>query len=67
MLYHLFDYLSQHTNIPGAGIFQYLSFRAAMAVLTSLLISMIFGRKFIDFLRRKQVGESIRDLSLIHI
>ncbi len=64
MLYHLFDYLSQHTNIPGAGIFQYLSFRAAMAVLTSLLISMIFGRKLINFLRKKQVGESVRDLGL---
>ena len=64
MLYHLFDYLSQHTNIPGAGIFQYLSFRAAMAVLTSLLISMIFGRKLINFLQKKQVGESVRDLGL---
>jgi phospho-N-acetylmuramoyl-pentapeptide-transferase len=64
MLYHLFDYLSQYTNIPGAGLFQYISFRAALAVLTSLLISMIFGRKLINFLRKKQVGESVRDLGL---
>jgi phospho-N-acetylmuramoyl-pentapeptide-transferase len=64
MLYHLFDYLANTFDFPGAGIFQYLSFRAALAVLTSLLISMIFGKRLINFLRKKQVGESVRDLGL---
>ncbi len=56
MLYHLFRYLDQYWNIPGSGMFQYLSFRAAAAV--------ICGRRIIDFLRRKQIGEEIRDLGL---
>ena len=64
MLYHLFRYLDQYWNIPGSGMFQYLSFRAAAAVLLSLLIVIIFGRRIIDFLRRKQIGEEIRDLGL---
>lgn len=64
MLYHLFDYLDSAYDIPGMGVFQYISFRAAMAVLTSLLISLVFGGKLISMLHRKQVGETVRDLGL---
>ena len=64
MLYHLFKYLDEDYNLPGSGMFQYLSFRAAAAVILSLLIVIIFGRRIIDFLRRKQIGEEIRDLGL---
>jgi len=63
MLYYLFKYLDS-VDIPGAGVFQYLSFRAALAVIISLLISMVFGKKLIGYLRKKQVGETIRDLGL---
>jgi len=64
MLYYLFTYLHEAFNFPGAGVFQYISFRAAMAVIVSLLISMIFGKRIIRILARKQVGESVRDLGL---
>ena len=64
MLYHLFEYLQQVTDVSGAGLFQYISFRAGMAIITSLIISMLFGGKLINLLRKKQVGESIRDLGL---
>ena len=64
MLYYLFTYLKEAFNFPGAGVFQYISFRAAMAVIVSLLISLIFGKRIISFLAKKQVGESIRDLGL---
>ena len=64
MLYHLFKYLDEAYNLPGSGMFQYISFRAAAAVILSLLIVIIFGRRIIDFLRRKQIGEEIRDLGL---
>ena len=64
MLYHLFKYMDEAYNLPGSGMFQYLSFRAAAAVILSLLIVIIFGRRIIDFLRRKQIGEEIRDLGL---
>ena len=64
MLYYLFTYLQEAFNFPGAGVFQYISFRAAMAVILSLLISLIFGKRIISFLAKKQVGESIRDLGL---
>ena len=64
MLYHLFENLQQITDFSGAGLFQYISFRAGMAVITSLIISMLFGDKLIQLLRKKQVGESIRDLGL---
>ena len=60
MLYHLFEGL----DFPGAGLFSYISFRAGMALLVSLIISMMFGGKLIAMLQRKQVGESIRDLGL---
>lgn len=64
MLYHIFGYLDKVYNLPGSGMFQYLSFRATSAIILSLLIVIIFGRKIIDFLRRKQIGEEIRDLGL---
>lgn len=61
MLYYLFDFLNE---LPGAQMFQYISFRAGMALILSLLISTIFGKRMIDFLRRKQVGETVRELGL---
>ena len=64
MVYYLFTYLHEVFNLTGAGVFQYISFRAAMAVIVSLLISMIFGKKIIRILAQKQVGESVRDLGL---
>ncbi len=64
MLYYLFDYLDKHYQLAGAGLFQFISFRSAMAFVFSLLISTIFGRRIIDKLRRLQVGESVRDLGL---
>ncbi|MCH1406623.1 MAG: phospho-N-acetylmuramoyl-pentapeptide-transferase [Schleiferiaceae bacterium] len=64
MLYYLFTYLDQAYDIPGAGVFQYITFRAAMAVITSLIISMLFGKRLIDRLQRLQVGETVRDLGL---
>ncbi|MFT4678079.1 MAG: phospho-N-acetylmuramoyl-pentapeptide-transferase [Flavobacteriales bacterium] len=64
MLYHLFDYLQENFNTPGAGLFKYISFRAALSIIISLLISMVFGGKLINWLRKKQVGETVRDLGL---
>jgi phospho-N-acetylmuramoyl-pentapeptide-transferase len=64
MLYHLFDYLQQNYNIPGAGVFQYISFRAAMAVIISLVISLFFGKSLIEKLRDLQAAETIRTLGL---
>ena len=64
MLYHLFDYLQNFYDIPGAGLFGFLSFRALFAVTGSLLFVLLFGRKIIELLRKNQVGESIRDLGL---
>ena len=64
MLYSIFTYLHETYDLSGAGVFQYISFRAAMAVIVSLLISMIFGKRIIRFLAHKQVGESVRDLGL---
>ena len=64
MLYYLFDYLDKQYNFPGAGLFQFLTFRAGAAVFTSLLIGAVFGRRIIDRLRRLQIGEEIRDLGL---
>jgi phospho-N-acetylmuramoyl-pentapeptide-transferase len=63
MLYYLFDYLNT-LDVPGAGLFQYISFRAGLAAFFSLLITITFGKNLINFLRRKQVGEDIRDLGL---
>jgi phospho-N-acetylmuramoyl-pentapeptide-transferase len=64
MLYYLFEYLDKNFDFLGAGVFQYISFRAGMAAFTSLLIALLFGNKIIDFIRRKSIGETIRDLGL---
>jgi len=64
MLYYLFTYLYKTYHLPGAGVFQFTTFRAAMAVVTSLLIAQIFGKNLIRVLQRKQIGEGIRDLGL---
>ncbi len=64
MLYYLFDYIEKQFNLPGAGLFQYISFRAGAAAVLSLLITIMLGEKLINFLRKKQVGEDIRDLGL---
>ncbi len=63
MLYYLFSYLHR-TNFPGAGLFHYISFRSALAIITSLIISMVFGKRIIRILQKKQIGETIRDLGL---
>lgn len=63
MLYFLFNYL-EGLDFPGAGMFQYLSFRASLAIITSLIISMLFGKRIIQFLQKQQIGEIIRDLGL---
>jgi phospho-N-acetylmuramoyl-pentapeptide-transferase len=64
MFYYLFDWLSTNKMLPGAGVFKYISFRAALAILTSLIISAVLGKRIIAFLHRKQVGETVRDLGL---
>ncbi len=64
MLYYLFRFLDDHFNIPGAGLFNFISFRAAAAVILSLVISMLYGGKLIALLRKKQIGETIRELGL---
>ncbi|EDP98037.1 phospho-N-acetylmuramoyl-pentapeptide-transferase [Kordia algicida OT-1] len=64
MLYYLFEYLEKQYQFPGASLFSYLSFRAAMAVILSLLISTIYGKRIIAYLRTKQIGETVRDLGL---
>ncbi|HQL70328.1 MAG TPA: phospho-N-acetylmuramoyl-pentapeptide-transferase, partial [Bacteroidales bacterium] len=63
MLYYLFNYLDQ-LDVPGAGVIQFITFRAAMTIITSLIISMLFGKKIIRKLQRLQIGEEIRDLGL---
>ncbi|MGA0011589.1 MAG: phospho-N-acetylmuramoyl-pentapeptide-transferase [Flavobacteriaceae bacterium] len=64
MLYHLFDFLERNYQLPGASLFQFLSFRAALATLTGLIIGSVFGKSIIGLLRQKQIGERIRDLGL---
>ena len=64
MLYYLFDYLDKQFDVVGAGLFQYISFRSALAFIMSLLFSTIYGKRIINYLRFKQVGESVRDLGL---
>lgn len=63
MLYYLFHYLDK-MDFPGAGVFQYISFRAALALMTSLLISLVFGKRIINYIRKKQIGETVRELGL---
>ena len=64
MLYYLFEFLEKQYQLPGAGLFQFLTFRAALSVLLSLLIAMVYGKRIILYLQKKQIGESIRDLGL---
>lgn len=64
MLYYLFDFLDKQYDFPGAGVFKYISFRAALAIILSLLFSFILGKRIIAYLLKKQVGETIRDLGL---
>ncbi|MDC1080519.1 phospho-N-acetylmuramoyl-pentapeptide-transferase [Flavobacteriaceae bacterium] len=64
MLYYLFEYLENQYQLPGASLFQFLSFRAALSVLFALMFSTIFGKKIIEYLKAKQIGESVRELGL---
>lgn len=64
MLYYLFEYLNKTMDIPGTGVFQYITFRSALAFIFSLLLSTIYGKRVIGFLRRQQIGESVRELGL---
>ena len=64
MLYYLFEYFDKTLNFPGTGVFQYITFRSALAVLLSLMISTVYGKKIINFLRNQQVGETVRELGL---
>ncbi len=64
MLYHLFTYLDKYFDIPGAGMFNFISFRTGLAFILALLLSTLFGRRIIDYLQKKQIGETIRDLGL---
>ncbi len=65
MLYYLFEFFEKQYNLTGASLFQYITFRASVAVILSISFSMLFGKKFIEFLKKKQIGEPIRDLGLI--
>ncbi|MEO0046289.1 MAG: Phospho-N-acetylmuramoyl-pentapeptide-transferase [Bacteroidota bacterium] len=64
MLYYLFEYLDKTMDVPGTGVFQYITFRSALALILSLMISTIYGKKIINFLRDQQVGETVRELGL---
>lgn len=64
MLYYLFNWLNKNYHIPGSGLFQYQTFRIAMAVILSLIIATVYGKRIIVFLKKKQIGESVRDLGL---
>ena len=64
MLYHFFEFLENNIDLPGTGLFRFLTFRAGLAIIISLVISMIFGSRIIRFLKSKQIGESVRDLGL---
>ena len=64
MLYYLFEYLDKILDVPGTGVFQYITFRSALALMLSLLLSTIYGKRIISFLQRQQVGETVRELGL---
>ena len=64
MLYYLFDWLDRAFDVPGAGVFQYITFRASMAAIVSLLIMLFCGKPFIQYIRRKSIGETVRNLGL---
>ncbi len=65
MLYYLFNYLDENYQLPGAGLFEFITFRASMSVILSLFIATVYGKKIINYLRKKQIGESVRDLGLV--
>ena len=64
MIYYIFEFLENNYNLPGAGVFQYISFRSALAIMTSLLVSLVFGGKIIRFIKKMQIGEDVRKLGL---
>jgi phospho-N-acetylmuramoyl-pentapeptide-transferase len=64
MLYYLFEFLENNYNLPGTGVFQYISFRSALAIITSLLVSMVFGGRIIKLIRNNQIAEQVRELGL---
>lgn len=64
MLYYLFEYLDKVLDVPGTGVFQYITFRSAIAIIMSLLLSTIYGKRVIGYLRRQQIGETVRELGL---
>lgn len=64
MLYYLFEYLDKQLDVPGTGVFQYITFRSGLAIILSLAISTLFGKRIINFLRRQQIGETVRELGL---
>jgi phospho-N-acetylmuramoyl-pentapeptide-transferase len=64
MLYYLFEFLEKQYQFPGASLFGFLTFRASLAIITSLLIATVFGKKIIEYLQLKQIGETVRDLGL---
>ena len=64
MLYHFFEYIDKYYSLPGSGLFQYITFRAAFAMILSLVISLIFGGRIINLLKRRQIGETVRELGL---
>lgn len=64
MLYYLFEYFDKTLDVPGTGVFQYITFRSALALMLSLLLSTIYGKRIINFLRNQQVGETVRELGL---
>ena len=64
MLYYLFEYLDKTMDVPGTGVFQYITFRSALALLLSLLLSTIYGKRIVRFLRKQQIGETVRELGL---
>ncbi len=64
MLYYLFEYLDKNMDIPGTGVFQYITFRSALALMLSLLLSTIYGKRVVGFLRKQQIGETVRELGL---
>lgn len=64
MLYYLFEFLDENYNLPGTGLFQYLTFRASLAIILSLFITIFFGKRIINYLRKQQIGETVRELGL---
>src|SRR5690554_4398252 len=64
MLYYLFEFLDKNYNLPGTGLYQYLTFRASLAVILSLFIAIFYGKRIIKYLQKKQIGETVRELGL---